>query len=644
MKHGYLIAVLLVSLQISGLPDVFAQVPQTLDSVVVYLKHHTSKDTNYVRALNVMGRELHSGANPDYAKADSVLQVSEHIATQLQYGMGLAKAYTNRASIYYLTGRPQQALDYFQRALTAAENHKLNPRFICGAISNVAAALNKLHQYDKVVAMQLRSLRLQEQYNVQPRIATTYGGIGNAYRDLNKPREALSYYQQALALMHVEKNTSGMAIIENSIGVCYDGLEQYDKSLIYYKLALKHATEIEFALLQADILVNIGLALKLAKRPQEGLPFVERSLAIAQKQQNKESMANAYFNLGQIYEELKQYTPAEKHLKKALDLVTETGNKKKIADYTQGLADLYGGMKNFQQAYVFQLEKNKQIDSTTAVRTSAEVQRLVAQYKAEKKEQQIKLLHQQAQLREKELINKKLQTNGLLIGGVLLLLLGAAVSAWLLNRARLRRLEEAQRLRKQIAHDLHDEVGSTLSSISLLSGMVNSLIAQKRPESVERAVQKINSDARQILEAMDEIIWTINPGNDSLQRIALRLQEYAQPLMESKNIRFSFVTDPALYAVPISMEVRRSLYLIGKEAINNLIKYSEATEATVRFERKNNQLQVLIEDNGRGFDPAQPSQRTGQSSMKQRAEAMGGILKIHSSPGQGTRLQLVVGQ
>jgi two-component system sensor histidine kinase UhpB len=434
--------------------------------------------------------------------------------------------------------------------------------------------------------MQLRSLRLQEQYNVQPRIATTYGGIGNAYRDLNKPREALSYYQQALVLMHVEKNTSGMAIIENSIGICYDGLERYDKSLTYYKLALKHATEIQFALLQADILVNIGLALKLAKRPQEGLPFVERSLAIAQKQQNKEGMSTAYFNLGQIYEELKQYTPAEKHLKKALDLATESGNKKKIADYTQGLADLYGGMKNFQQAYVFQLEKNKQIDSTTAVRISAEAQRLVAQYKAEKKEQQIKLLHQQAQLREKELTNKRLQTNGLLIGGVLLLLLGAAVSAWLQNRARLRRLEEAQRLRKQIAHDLHDEVGSTLSSISLLSGMVNSLIAQKRPESVERAVQKINSDARQILEAMDEIIWTINPGNDSLQRIALRQQEYAQPLMESKNIRFSFVTDPALYAVPVSMEVRRSLYLIGKEAINNLIKYSEATEDTVRFERK----------------------------------------------------------
>ena len=216
-----------------------------------------------------------------------------------------------------------------------------------------------------------------------------------------------------------------------------------------------------------------------------------------------------------------------------------------------------------------------------------------------------------------------------------------AVSAWLLNRARLRRLQEAQNLRQQIAHDLHDEVGSTLSSISLLSGMVNDLIARNRPESVERAIQKINTDARQILQPVDEIIWTINPGNDSLHRIALRLQEYAQPLMESKGIQFSFAVDPALGLLPVSMEVRRNLYLIGKEAINNLVKYSEATQATVRFSYVHKQLRVLIEDNGRGFDPAQPSLRTGQVSMQQRAKAMGGKLNVRSAPGEGTTLELM---
>ncbi|WP_240543576.1 tetratricopeptide repeat-containing sensor histidine kinase [Spirosoma foliorum] len=640
MKYSYLVILSVIKLLVGVSFTALAQVPNSLDSVRVYLKNHTVQDTNYVRALNVLGRELHSVANPDYAKADSILQVSEQIATRLQYGMGLAKAYTNRGSIYYLTDRQPLAVEYFQKALTTAEQYKLSPRFICGAISNVAAALSKLQQYEKVITMQLRSLRLQEQYNVQPRIATTYGGIGSALRELNKFNEALTYYRQALALMHAGKNISGAAIIENNIGICYDGLKQYDKSLASYKLALKHAKEVEFELLQADILVNIGLALKLSNHPKEGIPFVTQSLAIGRKQENKATMATAYFNLGQIYEELKDYKPAEANLKKALDLAKERGNKEQIANYTQGLADFYGGAKDFQQAYAFQLEKNNRKDSLISVQTSAEVQRLIAHYESEKKEAQIKLLHQQAQLHNEELIRQRFQRNALLIGGTMLLLLGGAVSAWLLNRSRLRRLEEAQRLRRQIAHDLHDEVGSTLSSISLLSGMVNSLIAQKRPEAVERAIQKINTDARQILEAMDEIIWTINPGNDSLQRIALRLQEYAQPLMESKDISFSFQTDPELADIPISMEVRRSLYLIGKEAINNLVKYSEATQATVRFARRDNQLEVLIEDNGRGFDVTQSRERTGQTSMKQRAEAMGGSLDVQSAPERGTRLVL----
>ncbi|RYF66608.1 MAG: sensor protein uhpB, partial [Cytophagaceae bacterium] len=208
--------------------------------------------------------------------------------------------------------------------------------------------------------------------------------------------------------------------------------------------------------------------------------------------------------------------------------------------------------------------------------------------------------------------------------------------------ARVRRLREAQEIRKRIAHDLHDEVGSTLSSISLLSGMVNELIAQKRPETVERAITKINTDARQILEVIDEIIWTINPGNDSLHRIILRLQEYAQPLMESKNIQFAVVADPNLDHLPISMDVRQNLYLISKEAINNLVKYSEATQATMRFGYQKEQLKVVIEDNGRGFDVDLPSERTGQTSMKQRAKAMGGLLDIQSGSGKGTKLELVI--
>jgi signal transduction histidine kinase len=90
------------------------------------------------------------------------------------------------------------------------------------------------------------------------------------------------------------------------------------------------------------------------------------------------------------------------------------------------------------------------------------------------------------------------------------------------------------------------------------------------------------------------------------------------------------------------MDTRQNLYLLSKEAINNLVKYSEATQATLRFSYQKDQLKIVIEDNGRGFDVNQPSGRTGQTSMRQRASAMGGLLDIQSGLGQGTRLELII--
>ena len=639
MKHGYLALALLFSLLIGKQAD--GQVPHSLDSLETYLKVHTPTDTNYVNALNELGY-LTTRRKADYSQADSLLRVAEKIAVKLNFGRGIYRASTNMGSNYYLSNRPQQTLEVLQKALDIAETYKLGNRTVTNAMTNLGTAYQKLQQHKKSLDILLQSLRMQEHVNVQPRNAETFNGIGLALKEMNRPQEAIGYFQKALVLKKALNDPFGMAICEQNIGKCYNDLGQEAKALQYYQTALPHAKEAGSELLQSDIYVNTGLVLRKAKHLREAKQAIERSLAITTKQQHKSGMATDYFNLGQVYEELKEYKQAELYMKKALALANELDDKDKVATYTQGLADLYGGMKNFQQAYVFQLERNQRIDSTMTVRTNAEMQRMISQYETEKKETQIKLLQQQARLRDQQLASKQFQTEALLIGSLLLLLLGASVAAWLLNRARLRRLQDAHNLRKQIAHDLHDEVGSTLSSIALLSGLVNQLIAQNRPQSVERAIHKINTDARQILEAIDEIIWTINPGNDSLHRIALRLQEYAQPLMESKNIYFSLVADPSLESLPISMEVRRHLYLIGKEAINNLVKYSEASRATLRFDHQKDQLRVVIEDNGRGFDAAQPSQRTGQLSMQERARAMGGILAVKSTPGQGTLLQLVV--
>ena len=618
---------------------VVAQVSTPADSLVRYLKTHNPADTAYIRVMDkVIYSQIYQKA--DYARADSMSRQMADIATRMGDWFGVVRAARNRATISLLTANYEQMLVHCKKTLDVAEQHNLPPVVVYGALSNLAAGYDKVGNDPMVLQTALKAIQLQERYNIRPRGPVAHRLVGGALVKMGKVQQAMPYYREAGVIFRENGDPRGIAIFENQLGDLYTDIKQPQQALPHFRESLKLAEQIKFELLQFDALDGLAVCLRMLNKPDEGLAYARRALQIAEKQQNKLATCTIFGTIADLYKAKKDYISAESYLKKGLTLAEDNEYKDERKKLVQQMADLYGEQQKYQQAYTFQLQRNKLIDSATTVRTNAEVQRLIARYETDKKEARIQLLQKENQLKQKEAARASFRTKALLVGGLLLLLLGTAVSAWLLNRSKLRRLQEAQALRRQIAHDLHDEVGSTLSSISLLSGMTDKLLTENRPETAHRMVQKIYTDARQILEAMDEIIWTINPGNDSLQRIALRLQEYAQPLMESKAIRFSFEIDPMLEGLPISMEVRRNLYLIGKEAINNLIKYSQATAATVRFTYDQGQLRVLIEDNGQGFDPAQLSTRTGQQSMQERARAIGGTLTVRSAPGQGTTLEL----
>ncbi|QJD80234.1 tetratricopeptide repeat-containing sensor histidine kinase [Spirosoma rhododendri] len=617
-----------------------------VDSSARYLKTHAPVDTAYVRAMDPVIIDM-IYKKSEYARADSMSKQMIDLATRLRDWNGVIRGYRSKTILNLMSANYEQSIANSKKALEIADQHNMPPVIIGGLLSNMAAGYDRMGNAPMVFQTALRAIQLQEKHDFRPRSPVVYRLIGGALVKMGKKEQALPYYQKAGVLFRELGDPRGIAIFENQLGELYNTLNQPQQAMPHLRESLKLAEQLKFDMLQFDVFDGMATSLRLLNKPDEGLEYARRSLAIAEKQQNKLAVCHVYGTIASLYQTQKDYVQAETYLKKAMTLAEDNDYKDDRKKLTQQMADLYGVQNKYQLAYTFQLEKNRQVDSAIAIRTNAELQRMVAQYETEKKEARIKLLQRETQLLQQakrldqeEARQVRWQRNAGLIGGLLLLLLGGAVSAWLLNRSKVQRLEESQRLRQRIAHDLHDEVGSTLSSISLLSGHTDKLLSENRPETAQRMVQKIYVDARQILESIDEIIWTINPGNDSLQRIVMRLQEYAQPLMESKQIAFTFSVDPSLEQLPVSMEVRRNLYLIGKEAINNLIKYSEATLATMRFERRGDQFAVLLEDNGRGFDTNQLSSRTGQQSMQQRAIAMGGTLTVQSTPGQGTRLEL----
>ena len=204
-------------------------------------------------------------------------------------------------------------------------------------------------------------------------------------------------------------------------------------------------------------------------------------------------------------------------------------------------------------------------------------------------------------------------------------------------RYRMHQVIKVERMRTRIASDLHDDIGSTLSSISLISEMASRMDAES---TLAKAMSKIGVDSRDVLNSMDDIIWSVNPKNDSLSSLTVRLREYAIPLCETKNIMFVMHVDEAVYAMKLGMDERRNVFLIVKEAVNNAVKHSGCSRLTVVFSLNHKQLEIKITDNGCGFDPAKRGQRNGITNMERRAGQLGMDLDIKSEKHNGTMIML----
>ncbi len=185
-----------------------------------------------------------------------------------------------------------------------------------------------------------------------------------------------------------------------------------------------------------------------------------------------------------------------------------------------------------------------------------------------------------------------------------------------------------------------DDVGSTLSSISIMSDLLQADPAGEI--DTRQMIREIGTNAQNMLESMDDIIWSVIPTNDEFRNLILRIHEYAIPLFESKNIRFTVNVPESLNSLSVPMEKRHNIFLIIKEAVNNLVKYSECTETVIDFSYSHSILRITVSDNGKGFNTEPDNNRNGLRNMKFRAEKIGGRLSIRSASGKGTDIRLTV--
>ena len=208
-----------------------------------------------------------------------------------------------------------------------------------------------------------------------------------------------------------------------------------------------------------------------------------------------------------------------------------------------------------------------------------------------------------------------------------------------LTRAREARLAELEQVRQRIAADLHDEIGSSLTQISILSEVARRQGAEAVPQLIH-PLNMIAVSSRELVDAMSDIVWAINPAKDHLADLTQRMRRLASDTFSASGVRLELQLPPADLEIVMGANVRREVFLIFKEAVNNIVKHAACTEARIALAIEGAVLRLDVHDDGAGFDPGAPSEGHGLASIRRRAAAIGGTLTVVSAPGTGTAITL----
>jgi ligand-binding sensor domain-containing protein/two-component sensor histidine kinase len=216
---------------------------------------------------------------------------------------------------------------------------------------------------------------------------------------------------------------------------------------------------------------------------------------------------------------------------------------------------------------------------------------------------------------------------------------GLVLFAW--YRFRMAQLREIERLRVQIAADLHDDVGARLTKVAMVTEFMDRETAPT--DKSKPHVENIAKTTREVIQAMDEIVWTINPKNDTLDNLANYIFQYAQEYFQNTGVRCRMDLPAQLPDCALSTEERHNLFMAVKEALNNVLKHARASEVRISLAVEGNDLKIIVTDNGCGFlMNGSHNGGDGLDNMKERLAHIGGRLDIQSKEKSGTRVEMEV--
>jgi signal transduction histidine kinase len=579
-------------MKISSLPVSFT-IFLVLHSVTVYTQNPwidslksasltQTDDTNKVRTLRML-TDYYAFNNPDlgirYGK--EALALSE----KLQYDKGIFWSIVSLDRCLFVSGNYAVELDNALRVQPIL--NKLNDQYalgwsngmLCDSYMNLGD-YKTARIYARLVMKNIEHFFPDESFSGYANFVPIYIGLHEYDSALYAAKKGYSLLKANPALYtgnsYKSKLAKGQVLLY--LGVAFEGKGRYDSALYYYHLGIPINEEVNMKISSIEAFIGAAKSHLGKTNPDSAIWFANAVLKERMTEHYPVGKLKAVNLLADIYESQGKSDSSLKYLRIAVTLKDSLYTREKTT--------------SFQNSLLREQEKRKEIDAATTI-----LQNRYRMYL------------------------------------IITLLIVCFITAIVIVRNK--KIRQLQTMRNRIADDLHDDIGSTLSSISIM----NELAKAKSPDAL-LLLTSIGESTSTIQENMSDIVWAIQADSDRFENVLQRMNQFASEILDSKNIRLDFTSNSSVSTSKLTMRQRKHFYFFFKEAINNAVKHAYASQVAVDITKKDHHITLTIRDNGKGFNTATIFQGNGMNSLKRRANELHAHFDITSLEDEGTTICL----
>lgn len=562
----------------------------------------------------------------DNAIAEDYAQKSLSISEKIGYKKGIANGYESLGMINDNKGEYSKAIEYYKRSYTVSK--KIDNRSgEMSSFANIGIIYTKQGNFPEALQYILAGLKMAEEIKDTVAIANAYNGIGIIYKQQKNYDEAIKNYFKCLDVGIMLKNNYIISAIYSNIGELYLNQKKWDKAMEYLLLGLKLAEEMKIKSIAANDYQNIGTIYFQQNEFEKAMENFNISLKLSEELNDKDGVSKTSIYLGDTYFKQGNTKMALPYIINGLAIAKEIGELQWMKNAYRSLAAIYDTIGDYQQAYKNHVLFKTINDSLFNTEQSKKLIETQMQFDFDKKE----ALAKEAEQKQSTFRNYIY----IVITIVFLFLIMLIIQRTKIAKERRKIALEQERSR--ISRDLHDDLGSGLTGILMMSEQLQT----SNKESTDQGIEKIKKSSRQMVDQMGEIVWAMNVKNDTLENLISYVNTYLLDSFEDSAIKLKVILPETIPDFELNGMVRRNIFLVVKESLNNMLKYANATEVNFKMMIKDNKMLIELSDNGKGFELDKTRRfGNGLKNMKSRMDDIKGNFIIESEIDKGTKTNI----